>query len=139
MLRGINPRFVSKSSSDTTLVVNDAVGDWHCNNDSDFAGGSNAAILIDNPLSGQYNIWVGTFSSDQALEIQTNLIITETATSNWLSLGETQPIADDEIIDDARDIVSNEITEQTETTIDQLGETEITPVQSAVQYGRKNN
>jgi hypothetical protein len=137
--------FVSRSTGDTTLVVNDADGNWHCNDDSEFAGGNNAAIYLENPPSGQYNIWVGTFSSDQALELQTNLMITETATSNWLTLGQGQGVVDDTAV--SNDVVTNEVvnsgavnsnTESSEI-IDQSAAEEIVPTQSAVQFGRKNN
>jgi hypothetical protein len=47
-----------RSDSDTTLLVNDASGNWHC---SDDFNGSNPAIILDNPPSGNYNIWVGTY------------------------------------------------------------------------------
>lgn len=47
------------SSKDTTLLVNDANGNWHC---SDDAFASNPMIRLTNPPSGNYNIWVGTYS-----------------------------------------------------------------------------
>lgn len=48
-----------KSGIDTTLLVNDANGTWHCSDDFE---GSNPAIILNNPPSGNYNIWVGTYS-----------------------------------------------------------------------------
>jgi len=50
-----------KSSEDTTLLVNDANGNWHCSDDFE---GSNPAIILNNPPSGNYNIWVGTYDAD---------------------------------------------------------------------------
>ncbi len=50
----------AESSADLTLVVNDANGTWHC---SDDANGTNPMIHLPNPPSGNYNIWVGTYSS----------------------------------------------------------------------------
>lgn len=47
------------SDADTTLVVNDAGGGWHCNDDTD---GLNPAIRFDQPASGQYDIWVGVYA-----------------------------------------------------------------------------
>jgi hypothetical protein len=44
---------------DTTLVINDANGDWHCNDDG--GGNFNPMVDISNPPSGQYDIWVGTY------------------------------------------------------------------------------
>ena len=48
------------STSDTTLLVNDASGNWHCSDDFE---GSNPAIIFNNPPSGNYNIWVGTYDT----------------------------------------------------------------------------
>ncbi|MDX1439752.1 MAG: hypothetical protein R3284_07620 [Rubricoccaceae bacterium] len=47
------------SNTDTTLLVNDANGNWHC---SDDVSGSNPGITLRSPPSGNYNIWVGTYS-----------------------------------------------------------------------------
>jgi len=48
------------SQSDTTLVINDPSGTWYCNDDSD---GLNPKIRFDSPLSGTYDVWVGTYGS----------------------------------------------------------------------------
>ena len=53
--------FFVKSDVDTTLLVNDANGTWHCSDDFE---GSNPAIILNNPPSGKYNVWVGTYSQD---------------------------------------------------------------------------
>ncbi|MCH7639622.1 MAG: hypothetical protein IH855_09195 [Bacteroidetes bacterium] len=50
-----------RSSTDTVILVNLPGGEWVCNDDYD---GTSAAVLLDDPMSGNYNIWVGTFSSD---------------------------------------------------------------------------
>lgn len=47
------------SATDTTLIVADPDGNWFCNDDTN---GLNPEIAFDTPLSGQYDIWVGTFS-----------------------------------------------------------------------------
>ena len=49
------------SASDTTLVVNAPNGSWYCDDDS--GEGSNPSIRFSSPLSGRYEIWVGTYSS----------------------------------------------------------------------------
>jgi hypothetical protein len=49
------------SESDTTLVINDAQGNWVCDDDGGEAG-LNPSIRFDSPASGQYDIWVGTYS-----------------------------------------------------------------------------
>jgi hypothetical protein len=46
---------------DTTLVVNDAAGNWYCDDDS--FGTLHPAIDLTNPTPGQIDIWVGSFSS----------------------------------------------------------------------------
>lgn len=50
------------SSSDTTLVVNGPDGRWYCDDDSG-NGSLNPALHINNPMSGTYDVWVGTYSS----------------------------------------------------------------------------
>jgi len=51
---------------DTTLVVNGPDGTWYCDDDS--GPGVQAALQWDNPRSGQYDIWVGAFSSSRNYE-----------------------------------------------------------------------
>jgi hypothetical protein len=53
--------FSVSSEADTTLVINDAEGNWVCDDDSG-NNGLNPAITFANPVSGQYDIWVGTYS-----------------------------------------------------------------------------
>lgn len=50
------------SSTDTTLVVNGPDGSWYCDDDGG-NNGLNPLIRFDNPASGQYDIWVGTYGS----------------------------------------------------------------------------
>lgn len=47
------------SGSDTTLLVSDPEGRWHC---SDDANGSNPAVTFARAAPGTYTVWVGTFS-----------------------------------------------------------------------------
>lgn len=47
-----------RSSTDTVILVNLPDGEWVCNDDYD---GTSAAVLLDDPISGNYNIWIGTF------------------------------------------------------------------------------
>lgn len=59
---GSLPLVISVSSdADTTLVINDAAGNWVCDDDGG-NNGLNPAITFSNPASGQYDIWVGTYS-----------------------------------------------------------------------------
>lgn len=63
------------SNVDTTLLVNDANGNWHCSDDFE---GSHPAIILNNPPSGNYNIWVGTYSAE-ASGSQASVFISELA------------------------------------------------------------
>jgi len=54
--------FSVESEADTTLVINDASGNWVCNDD---AIGLNPVVRFDAPMSGQYDVWVGTFSEGE--------------------------------------------------------------------------
>ncbi len=49
------------SDEDTTLVVNLPDGSWVCNDDAE---GFNPLVNLENPQSGLYNIWVGTYGED---------------------------------------------------------------------------
>jgi hypothetical protein len=52
------------SNADTTLVVNAPDGSFYCDDDS--GEGSNPSVRFNNPDSGRYEIWVGTYSSGNA-------------------------------------------------------------------------
>lgn len=54
-------RFFVRSSGDTTLVINDGAGHWHCDDDS--GGGTNPMVDLPRPASGQYDIWIGSYAS----------------------------------------------------------------------------
>jgi hypothetical protein len=59
---GDYPLFFSViSDTDTTLVISDPAGNWICNDDANET--LNPEIVFDSPQSGQYDIWIGTFSS----------------------------------------------------------------------------
>lgn len=51
----------AESNADTTIVVNGPDGRWYCNDDFD---GLNPRVTLSG--SGQYDIWVGTFSGGTA-------------------------------------------------------------------------
>ncbi len=48
---------------DTTLVVNDPNGGWHCDDDS--GQSVQAQLVFERPASGRYDIWFGAYSSSQ--------------------------------------------------------------------------
>lgn len=53
--------FSVESEADTVLVINDAQGNWVCDDDGGNEG-FNPAITFTNPVGGQYDVWVGTYS-----------------------------------------------------------------------------
>lgn len=58
---GMLPLIISAASnSDTTLLVNDPNGNWHCNDDGGNAG-LNPALTFNNAASGVYDIWIGSY------------------------------------------------------------------------------
>ncbi|MFT6147164.1 MAG: hypothetical protein ACJAZO_002568 [Myxococcota bacterium] len=63
-------RFASCADTDTTLVINDASGNWHCDDDSE---GSNPVVTLNSPPSGQYDIWVGTYGDGPAQQAILNV------------------------------------------------------------------
>jgi len=70
---------------DTTLVINDPGGNWHCSDDASSLSNSNPGVLFNSPLSGEYNIWVGTYS-DIGTNDSATLAITEWDESTWSTL-----------------------------------------------------
>jgi|CXWL01.1.fsa_nt_gi hypothetical protein len=56
--------FSVQADADTTLVINDAAGNWVCDDDGG-NNGLNPAITFANPASGQYDVWVGTFAQGE--------------------------------------------------------------------------
>lgn len=50
-----------ESGADTTLVVNAPNGRWYCNDDG--GSGLNPSLRWDSPMSGQYDIYVGTYGN----------------------------------------------------------------------------
>lgn|SRR5690606_18774196 len=66
-------RIYFQGSGDTTLVINDAAGNWHCNDDSH--GGLNPTVDINSPAGGHYDIWVGSWSANE--NVRGTLHVTE--------------------------------------------------------------
>ena len=54
--------FSVAANSDTTLVINGPDGRWYCDDDGG-NGALNPAVQFNNPTSGTYDVWVGTYSS----------------------------------------------------------------------------
>lgn len=53
-------RFFVEGREDTTLLINQPDGQWSCNDDR-VEGDLNPEIVFDRPMTGQYDIWVGTY------------------------------------------------------------------------------
>jgi hypothetical protein len=79
--------FSAQSSADTTLIVNDPNGQWFCDDDS---GGNLNPLVELTPISGQYDIWVGTFGSGTA---QATLAVSELPYGGAPAPGPTPPSA----------------------------------------------
>ena len=73
------------SDLDITMAINDPAGDWHCNDDSFYLSGTNSGIQFNDPLSGDYQIWIGSYDSGAESTI-TMLAITESDESEWASI-----------------------------------------------------
>jgi hypothetical protein len=63
---------VEGGNVDTVLLINDPQGRWYFNDDTN---GRDPLISFQNPTSGQYNIWVGTYGSESSGRVR--LLITE--------------------------------------------------------------
>ncbi|MEM6713108.1 MAG: serine protease [Pseudomonadota bacterium] len=59
-------RFFVEGSADTTLLINRPDGEWLCNDDR-VEGDLNPEIFLGRPMTGQYDIWVGTYEDPDAL------------------------------------------------------------------------
>ncbi len=55
--------YAVSGDDDLTLAVLRLDGSWICSDDHD---GTNPAVLMDGPLSGEYNIWVGVYGGGMA-------------------------------------------------------------------------
>jgi hypothetical protein len=65
--------FRTRSSTDTTLIINGPDGRWYCDDDS--WGDGDAEVRFSKPSSGTYDIWIGVFNGGTA---SAALLITET-------------------------------------------------------------
>lgn len=52
------------SEDDATLIINKPDGSWICNDDAD-GGTLDPMVVLSNPQVGQYDIWVGSYSSGE--------------------------------------------------------------------------
>ena len=74
-----------ESDIDTTLVINDPRGNWRCNDDAASLDDANPGIFFSKPMSGNYNIWIGTYGASSS-SAMTVLAITEYDQDQWGTL-----------------------------------------------------
>ena len=60
------------ANADTTLVVNAPDGTWYCDDDAG-VNGLNPMVRFNQPLSGQYDIWVGTYGNASLQQAQLHI------------------------------------------------------------------
>ena len=83
--------FQTDATTDTTLIVQDPRGGRFC--DDDGAGFPNARVEITSPLSGVYQVWIGTYERlDYQAIFGTRLRISDTQPSTLLGPAIQRPI-----------------------------------------------
>ena len=65
--------FVADGADDTTLIINAPDASWHCNDDA--TGTIDPQFDFQDPASGLYDVWVGSYQS--GAEIDGTLYVTE--------------------------------------------------------------
>ena len=61
-MTGQDLQLSATAGCDSTLLVNDALGNWSFADDAD--GSSNPRLVLPAASDGTYDIWIGTFSAD---------------------------------------------------------------------------
>ncbi|MBM88346.1 MAG: hypothetical protein CMQ41_08220 [Gammaproteobacteria bacterium] len=69
--------FAAFSEDDITLIINDPLGGWICNDDFSESAALNPGIIFEDPANGKYDIWLGVYSSDEDDLIDASLLISE--------------------------------------------------------------
>ena len=81
----------NEGNGDTGLIINDASGAWHCDDDSHT--GTNPMVSIYNAQPGQYDIWVSSYSASD--QISGTLYFTELQSNSGnagsLNMGSSNP------------------------------------------------
>jgi len=65
---------------DTVLVISDPFGDWYCNDDYNYPAVRDPMVDFTNADSGQYDIWVASYTSGES--VAGTLYITEVETNH---------------------------------------------------------
>jgi len=60
--------FYVRANVDTTLVVFGPDRRWYCNDDGGGAMGENPVVMLDPGITGNYNVWIGTFERGRPVE-----------------------------------------------------------------------
>lgn len=76
----------ARAGSDLTLLIHDPSGAWHCSDDWD---GTDPLVTFASPLSGSYNVWVGTFEAGSPQDA--TLYFTEIDPSTSSGMGADMP------------------------------------------------
>lgn len=74
-----------EADADTTLLVSDPRGVWHCSDNSAFLSAGNPGIVFNTPIDGEYNIWVGVYDFSET-DDAVALVITEKDQEVWSDL-----------------------------------------------------
>lgn len=80
--------FFVDGKGDTTLVINDPTGSWHCNDDFSGEAGLNPAITFSEPQPGNYNVWVGNHNAGDFYPVALKLTAGD---PSWHRLNEAKP------------------------------------------------
>ena len=73
------------SADDTTIVINDPMGNWHCNDDSEFLSDLNPGLALKKAPAGNYQIWVGSYDNSGA-DTAVKLVFTEQDANSWANM-----------------------------------------------------
>lgn len=76
---------VGPDGTDVTLLINGPDGTWYCNDDVDETT-LNAALTFSTPMSGQYDVWIGTYNAGENFEAA--LALSELVTDGSAPLAE---------------------------------------------------
>jgi len=73
------------SGEDTTIVINDPAGNWHCNDDSEYLSNLNPGLDLKKAPAGNYQVWVGTYDNS-GNDTPVKLVFTEQDANTWAAM-----------------------------------------------------
>lgn len=68
--------FSVTADGDTTLVINGPDGRWYCNDDTN---GLDPQVRFDNPNTGRYEVWIGTYGGNEQMPARLSISEIDTA------------------------------------------------------------